>query len=603
MKNRKGLKLFLLCVLVGLGVGWLVMRDREGAAAASNKTAAVYADAQEGFDPNDSELVSGTIAVDFKDDVTPDRVKAIGDRLGIVFTPVSSTEHDALYVGTLNPDVEAIDLKALRADPAVEAAEEQMIYGIPEAALDPADEGIRDDHGGDAQRGFPNDPRFDEQWHMKQIHVEDAWKVGQGAGVIVAVIDTGVSRVSDLAATEFVPGHNFVTDGDDASDDHGHGTHVAGTIAQSTNNGIGVAGVAYKARIMPIKVLSAQGGGSITGIAEGIRWAADHGAKVINMSLGGRLSSQVLGKAVKYAHDKGVTVVCAAGNDGKGKVSFPAAFPGSVAVAATQKDEGTTFYSNWGKQIDIAAPGGNTRGDPSGGVLQNTLYQGKDDYFFFQGTSMASPHVAGIAALVVGQGVGNPDDVEKILKQTARKPAIGQLPSDFAERYGAGLIDAAAAVRAASSASTGDAETELGAGAALAALALLSLARRRRLGSFGMGGVLGVVVGACGLFFVPSLGMAAQGMPAWDGTLLGGGGAHGNPFFYSAAIPIVLAAVLYSWKRARGLVAGLALGIAGHLLAQAVLGHVDVRWIPLGQVWLAINGAVAAFVGWAVARK
>src|SRR5215475_12261626 len=120
-----------------------------------------------------------------------------------------------------------------------------------------------------------------------------------------------------------------------------------------TNNGIGVAGIARNVRIMPLKVLSGSGSGSIGGIADAIRYAADHGAKVINMSLGGRFRSKILERAVKYAHDKGVVVVCAAGNDGSRRVSYPAAYPGAVAVAATQFDEKTTFYSNFGKEIDI----------------------------------------------------------------------------------------------------------------------------------------------------------------------------------------------------------------------------------------------------------
>src|SRR5262249_34896260 len=161
-------------------------------------------------------------------------------------------------------------------------------------------------------------------------------------GVVVAVIDTGVSHVEDLAQTEFVPGWNFVINDDNSDDDHGHGTHVAGTIAQSTHNGIGVAGGAFPPPTMPVKALSAPCSGTVAGIADAVRFAADHGAKVINMSLGGAMNSQVLARAVKYAHDHGVTVVCAAGNDGRGRVSFPAANPGAIAVAATQQDERTT---------------------------------------------------------------------------------------------------------------------------------------------------------------------------------------------------------------------------------------------------------------------
>ena len=607
MKTSSGFKLVIAGSLLASGLVWLLGRGNGDVDA--NKEAPAYADTLPGFDPDAADVAPGEIVVDFADDIVPAAIAAWEARLALHFVPVSQySEQDRIYRAVVTPDQIGRDLAELRRDPRVEAAEVNLIYSIPETELAttsvPAEELAAPTEGSQ----FPNDPRYGEQWHMRQIHVDEAWKAAQGEGVIVAVVDTGVSRVRDLAQTEFVPGWNFVDNTANADDDHGHGTHVAGTIAQSTNNGIGVTGVAYKAKIMPIKVLSGQGSGTVGGIAEGIRWAADHGAKVINMSLGGRMSSQVLAKAVKYAHDKGVTVVCAAGNDGRGRVSYPAAYPGAIAVAATQKDEATAFYSNWGKQIDIAAPGGNTRNDATGGVLQNTLYAGKDDFFFFMGTSMASPHVAGVAALLVGAGVSEPDKVEQLLKDTARRPKIDGAQPDYAEHYGAGIMDAAAAVR---KAQLGQGGVELGVAAGLAALVLFGLRRRHLLGHFGLGGAFALVLGASGLFFVPQLfggsdlpGMAflTHAIPAWDGPLFGAA-AHGNPLFYSALLPMGLVVLGYGWKRARGVIAGLALGIAGHLLAQTFLGTVDIRWMPLDSLWLAINGFLAAAIGYAVARK
>jgi serine protease len=608
VKKKSNLKVIVVLLLIGAGVAWWMTRDKGGDEedAASLKETPAYADLSDEF--NDTSAQAGDIVVDFADDVDQEYVDALGAKLGITFTPESdNVKTDRIYVAHVDPSAERADLDELRNDEKVEGAEENLTFGLPEDALDAADEGLAD-KSPEKDGKFPNDPRYSEQWHMDQIHMPQTWTAAQGNGVIVAVIDTGVSHVKDLNQTAFVPGWNFVNNSANTDDDHGHGTHVAGTIAQSTHNGIGVAGIAFHAKIMPMKVLSAQGSGSVAGIADAIRWASDHGAKVINMSLGGPMASQVLGKAVKYAHDHGTTVVCAAGNDGRGRVSYPAAYAGAIAVAATGKDERTTFYSNWGKEIDVAAPGGNTRGNPSGGVLQNTLYQGKDDYYFFMGTSMASPHVAGVAALIVGQGVTEPDAVEKVLKETARKPQGLDADSeskDYKAHYGAGIIDASAAVK---KAQLGYGGLEFGAAAALAGLMIMSLRRRNLLGHFGLGGVVSLVVGASGLFFLPqissapAMGLLAHGFPAWDEAVFGASG-HGNLLFYSALIPIVLGVLFFASKRARGIIAGFALGVAGHLFASAYLGSVDIKWMPYDHAWLIGNGLVCSAIAYVAARK
>jgi len=264
------------------------------------------------------------------------------------------------------------------------------------------------------------------------VHAREAWRYARGEDVIVAVIDTGVAYedakglwAPDLKRTRFVPGKDFVNDDDIAADDHGHGTHCAGTIAQSTNNEIGVVGLAPNCKIMPLKVLTAEGWGTTSDIADAIRFAADNGAHVLSLSLGGGGYSRVLASAVQHARDKGCLVVCAAGNGGRGKVEYPAAYPGATAVSSVGPSGKLAFYSSYGKQCFIAGPGGDKSKAATDGVLQNTLdfdRPGKTHYAYYQGTSMATPHVAAAAALLYSCGVTDPDAVEALLAKSAVAP-------------------------------------------------------------------------------------------------------------------------------------------------------------------------------------
>jgi serine protease len=322
-------------------------------------------------------------------------------------------------------------------------------------------------------------------------------------------------------------------------------------------------------------------------------------------------------RAVKYAYDKGVVVVCAAGNESRSKVSYPAGYKGAISVSATQYDESVTFYSNYGKNLDIAAPGGNTRVDQNGdgmadGVLQNTIAIGDpstDDYYGYMGTSMASPHAAGVAALIVGEGVTEPAAVEEILKKTARKPE-----GYSKKKYGAGLIDAQAAVLEARSGAGG---WQLLIGLLLAGAMAGSIKRRGLLGiKAGAGYVAGVVVGASGLFFLPHLFAGAsswpvvetltRGLPSWDMGLLGPMG-HGNPLFFSALLPLAAVAVFFGVKRMRAPLAGLCIGVAAHLVFHAVVRLNDIHWVPnalmLDQLWLAANALVCVGLAAVVMRR
>ena len=321
------------------------------------------------------------------------------------------------------------------------------------------------------KQDVPTDPLFGLQWNFSNpidtdINLPEARAVSTGQGVVVAVIDTGIAYENytqlrtryylapDFASTCFVAGYDFVNNDSHANDDESHGTHVAGTIAQSTNNTLGGAGIAPAVCLMPIKVLNSNGSGTYAAIADGIRFAADHGADVINLSLGGTAGSSMLEEALAYAYGKGVTIVAAAGNNGSGSVLYPAAYNQYViAVGASRYDASRAGYSNYGSGLDVMAPGGDTSVDQNGdgygdGILQNTFNpntKNRSDfgYWFFQGTSMASPHVAGIAALVLANGnASGPDQVRSALESTA----LNLGPSGWDNEFGWGLVDAAAAL-------------------------------------------------------------------------------------------------------------------------------------------------------------
>jgi len=510
--------------------------------------------------------------------------------------------------------------------PLIEGIEADVTYSLPTDALAYYDEhdGANDDaeaHKPGHPRFIPDDPMWRLQWNFEAINVPEAWMHTRGRGAVVAVIDTGVAykdlkwknidakAVPDLAGIEFVDGETFLSNAlPEGLDDHAHGTHVTGTIAQATNNGVGVAGVAHKAKIMPLKVLAGDGRGSVAGIANAIRYAADHNANVINMSLGGPLPSRVLAKAVQYAHDKGVTVVCAAGNEKRSKISYPAAYEGSVAVAATDWEGKRTFYSNWGKQLDISAPGGDTRSDKNGdgqpdGILQNTIAiqdPSRNEYLWFQGTSMASPHAAGVAGLIVSQGVTNPKEVERILKATAHHPNN----KTWDDQYGAGIIDAEAAAMAASSDYRGARMGFAGllgllglgglgfAGIGAGAMQRGSVGRRRLVAGAGLIAGAGLAVGGLTTPVAYTIGTAT--------SLLGSG------LLLSALLPTLAVLVLMQIKSLRGFLTGLSLGWAALLAHGAVVLPTLVEGIPGGagwdRLWLAGNAVLCLWLARKVGR-
>src|SRR3989344_862212 len=288
----------------------------------------------------------------------------------------------------------------------------------------------------------------------------DEIRVADGAGTIFydnvesgagAWETTRYQQAPDLAGASFIAGYDFINSDIHPNDDQGHGTHVAGTIAQTTNNNLGTAGVAFNTALMTVKVLGADGLGTYQQVADGIYYAVNNGAKIISMSLGGPSPASVLENALSYAYSNGVTVFAACGNSGTSDCDYPAAYTSSaIAVGATQYNETKAPYSSYGPSLDIMAPGGNTGVDQNGdgyadGVLQQTFGNTPVDwgYWFYQGTSMVTPHAAGSAALLLAKNSSlTPDQIRNVLQSTAKD--LGAAGKD--NTYGWGLINAKAAL-------------------------------------------------------------------------------------------------------------------------------------------------------------
>ncbi|MDD5302288.1 MAG: S8 family peptidase [Elusimicrobia bacterium] len=264
-------------------------------------------------------------------------------------------------------------------------------------------------------------------WGVTRVNAPAAWSGGQGAGVKVAVIDTGIDCTHPDLQCDFGSGKNIVDPSATPMDDNEHGTHVSGTIAGRGKGG--PVGVAPKATLIPVKVLDGSGSGSLSDIVKGINWATKAGVDVINMSLGGASGSPALERAVKQALAAGVVVVCAAGNSGPDAdtVGFPAGYPGVIAVAASDSNDQVAKFSSRGDAVAFIAPGVDIMSTiPGGGTAK------------LSGTSMASPHVAGLAALAVERGAKGPSGVRR-----AFTGAVTKLPGLAPTEQGAGMIDAA----------------------------------------------------------------------------------------------------------------------------------------------------------------
>jgi len=375
----------------------------------------------------------------------------------------------------------AIGPTVVKADRPLDRAEAELL--MRRLAADPSVEYVEVDQLMQATL-VPNDTRFSEQWGFgtsnASINVRPAWDKATGAGVVVAVIDTGITNHPDLNAN-LLPGYDFISDaamardgggrdnnpndegdwyaanecgsGIPASNSSWHGTHVAGTVAAVTNNSTGVAGTAFNAKVVPVRVLG-KCGGYTSDIADAIVWASGgtvsgvpanaNPAEVINMSLGGGGScSTTYQTAINGAVSRGTTVVVAAGNSNTNvSSSVPANCANVIAVAATTSAGARASFSNYGTGIDISAPGQGILSTLNSG----TTVPGSASYASYNGTSMAAPHVAGVVALIqsVAPTALSPAAIESLLKSTARP-----LPGACSGGCGAGIVDADAAVTAA----------------------------------------------------------------------------------------------------------------------------------------------------------
>ncbi|WP_259345668.1 S8 family peptidase [Priestia aryabhattai] len=259
----------------------------------------------------------------------------------------------------------------------------------------------------------PNDSFYPFQYGPQKVQAPSAWDVTRSnSSIKIAIVDTGVQLNHPDLTLKLLPGYNFVDGNTNPSDGNGHGTHVAGIASAATNNVSGIAGMAPLASILPLRALDNTGNGTLTNIANAIIYAADQGAQVINLSLGGSQGSVTLENAINYAWGKGSTILAAAGNEGSNTLTYPAYYENVIAVGSTDSNDQKSSFSNYGTWVEVAAPGSN--------IL--STYIGSN-YAYLSGTSMACPHVAGLAALLAAQGKNNAEIREDI--QSTADPILG----------------------------------------------------------------------------------------------------------------------------------------------------------------------------------
>ena len=360
----------------------------------------------------------------------------------------SSISCGSVHLHSVRPGTELEAAEAFMLDPAVEYAEPDFLIFAATTGENAAAEGRILENRGVATRemqstprstndeGTPNDPFYDKQWALAKIEAEAAWKVSTGSNVIVAVIDSGVDLDHPELSARVLEGYDFVNEDTEADDDYGHGTLVAGVVAAAAHNERGIAGLAFDAQILPVKVLDSQGQGVSSNLTCALYWAADEGADVINISIISFGPSFGMQSAINYAANEGALVFSASGNlyEQGNPVTYPAALDNVIAVGATDKDDAHAWFSSAGTFVDIAAPGVS---------IYSPFPPTHDEYRSVNGTSLATPHVVGLAALVLSAAPSlSSAEVEAVIQQSAVD--LGDTSKD--DKFGHGRIDASAAM-------------------------------------------------------------------------------------------------------------------------------------------------------------
>lgn len=341
------------------------------------------------YSPDELAPSEDQIVVKFKDEVTPQKEQAIAAAQGVKEADTS-----------LGPDIKKVGVpEGITARDFADQLQAEYQKEIEYTELD-------------YKAGVmmtPNDPEYYRQWYLPKVTAPEAWDVEMGnSDIVVAVLDTGVSSHADVSA-KYLSGYNVVDGNNSPVDGHGHGTFVSSVIAAVTNNSRGIAGSAPNVKILPVKVLTDDGWGYYTWIATGITWAVDHGADVINMSLGGSSNSSVMQDAIDYAHAKGVVVVASAGNSGDSTPSYPANCAYTISVGATDINDAKASFSQYGTWLDMVAPGVNIFGAQKGG-----------GYGYWNGTSFSAPIVSALSGLVKAENPSySPTEIEATIYDNA----------------------------------------------------------------------------------------------------------------------------------------------------------------------------------------